>query len=89
MLLGRDHFLLRHGHCVKQGLHRRFAEASASLMRPLFIVLADPQIQVGLQLVDCTVHLFAERDAVEFVEHSPVEALPDAVGRGLLVLVRE
>jgi hypothetical protein len=41
-----------HRHRVMEGLHRRFAEAPASLMRPLFIVLADPQIQVGLQLVD-------------------------------------
>ena len=50
--LGCDHLLLRHRHRVQEGLHRRLAEAPTSLMRPVFIVLADPQIQVGLQLVD-------------------------------------
>jgi hypothetical protein len=51
----------------------------------LFIVLADPQIQVGPQLVNSTVRLFAECDAVKFIEHGLVEALADAVG----LLVRE
>src|SRR6478735_4458761 len=45
--LSCDHLLLRHWHRVQEGLHRRFAEAPTSLMRPLFIVLADPQIQFG------------------------------------------
>ena len=49
-------------------------------MWPLLIVLADPQIQIGLQLVDRTIHLFAERDTVEFIEHGLVEPLTDAVG---------
>ena len=40
--LSCDHLLLRHWHRVQEGLHRRFAEAPTSLMRPLFIVLADP-----------------------------------------------
>jgi hypothetical protein len=33
-LLGGDHFLLRHRHCVKERLHRRLAEAPAPLMWP-------------------------------------------------------
>src|SRR6201982_3162791 len=49
-------------------------------MWPLLIVLADPQIEIGLQLVDRTIHLFTERDTVELVEHRSVEALADAVG---------
>jgi hypothetical protein len=49
-------------------------------MWPLLIVLVDPQIEMGLQLVDRTIHLFAERDTIELVEHGFVEALADAVG---------
>ena len=49
-------------------------------MWPLLIVLVDPQIEIGLQLVDRTIHFFAERDTIEFVEHGFVEALADAVG---------
>ena len=49
-------------------------------MWPLLIVLADPQIEIGLQLVDRTIHLFSERDTVELVEHGLVEALTDAIG---------
>src|SRR6266567_3652449 len=78
--LGCDHFLPRHRHRVKKGLHWRFAKAPASLMWPRLIVFRDPGIQVSLQLVDRTVHLFAERDTIEFVEHGLVEAFTDAVG---------
>jgi hypothetical protein len=49
-------------------------------MWPRFIVFRDPCIQVGLQLVDRTVHLFAERHTIEFVEHGLVEPFTDAVG---------
>ena len=42
MLLGCDHLLLCHRHRIKECLHRRFAKAPTSLMRALFIVLADP-----------------------------------------------
>src|SRR6266487_5344899 len=80
MLLGSDHFLLGRRQCVKESLHRRLAEAPASLMWPRLIVFANPQIKIGLQLVDRTIHLFAEGDAVELVEHDLVEALADAVG---------
>ncbi len=86
MPLGSDHFLLRDRPCVKEGLHRRFSETPASLMWPCLIVLADPQIDVDLQLVDRTIHLFSKRDAVELVEHGFVEALADAVGLRALCL---
>jgi len=54
----------------------RFAKAPASL--PLLIVLVDPQIEIGLQLVDRTIDLLAERDTVELIERGFVEALADA-----------
>ena len=68
---------------IKERLHRRLAEAPASLMWPQLVVFADPNIKNGLQLVDGTVHLFAERDAVKLIEHGLVEALTDAVALGL------
>src|SRR6185437_4912063 len=64
---------------IQEGLHWRFAEAPTSLMRTLLIVLANPQIKIGLQLIDRTIYLFAEGDTVELVEHRSVEALTDAV----------
>jgi hypothetical protein len=35
---GCDHFLLRHWHRIKEGLHWRFAETPPPLMWPLVIV---------------------------------------------------
>ena len=61
-------------------MHWRFAKAPASVMWPLLIEVADPQIEIGLQLVERTIHLFAERDTIELIEHGLVEALTDAVG---------
>ena len=61
-------------------MHRRLAEAPASLMGPRLIVLVNPDIEISLQLVDETIHLFAERDTVKLIEHGFVEALADAVG---------
>jgi hypothetical protein len=49
---GCDHFLLRHRHGIQEGLHRGFAEAPASLMRPHLIIFFDPRIQIGLQFID-------------------------------------
>jgi hypothetical protein len=48
-------------------------------MGALLVVVDDPSIEIGLQLVDCAVDLLAERHAVELVEHGAVEALADAV----------
>src|SRR5260370_6668613 len=36
---GRDHFLLRHRHCIQERLHWGFAEAPTSLMWPCLIAL--------------------------------------------------
>src|SRR6202048_2670505 len=73
-------FLLRHRHCVEERLHRSLAEAPAPLMGPRLIVLVNPDIEIGLQFVDETIHLFAERDTVKLIEHGLVEALADTVG---------
>jgi len=56
-----DHFLLRYWHCVKECLHWRFSEAPAALMWPRLIVVAHPQIEIGLQLVDRTIYLFLRK----------------------------
>ena len=49
-------------------------------MWPCLIVLTDPQIKIGLQFVDHMIHLLAERDTIERIEHGFVEALADTVG---------
>ena len=46
-------------------------------MWPRFVVLTDPRIKVNLQLIDGTIHFFAEGDAVKLVEQGLVEALTD------------
>ena len=48
-------------------------------MWPRLIVFRDPGIQIGLQFVDRTIHLLAERDTIELVEHRFMEAFADAV----------
>ena len=77
------------GIASRKGLRRCFAEAPASLMRPLLIVFADPQIEVGLQLVDCMIRLLAECDTVDLVEHGPWKRSQMPLVCGLLALVRE
>jgi hypothetical protein len=62
MCSGSDRFLLGHWNGVKESLHRGLSETPAALMGALFVVIADPQIEINLQLVDRTVQLFAERD---------------------------
>ena len=59
-------------------------------MWPPYIVLREPDIEIGLQLRERAVDLLAERDAIELLEHGAMEALADAIGlrAGLLVLVR-
>ena len=78
---GGDHFLLRQRRRVKEGLHRRLAEAPSSLVRPFLVVALDPIIEIALQLADRAVDLLAEGDAVELVEHGLVEPLNNAIIR--------
>src|SRR5437763_6029069 len=68
------------GERVKNGLHRGLSEAPASLMGPALVVVDEPGIEIGLQLVDRAIDLLAERHPIEFVEHGAMEALADAIG---------
>ena len=61
-------------------MHRGVAEAPAALMRSPMIVLDQPGVEIGLQLLDRAIDLLAERYTVELVEHGAMEALADAVG---------
>src|SRR2546421_1742141 len=49
-------------------------------MGALFIVLDEPGVEVGLQLVDRQIDLLAERNPVKLVQDSAMEALANAVG---------
>ena len=49
-------------------------------MWPSLIIIDEPSIEVGLQLLNGPVDLFAERDAVELVEQGAMEAFADSVG---------
>ena len=49
-------------------------------MRPRLIVLGDPGIEIGVQLVDRAIDLLAERHPIELVENGAMKALADAVG---------
>jgi hypothetical protein len=60
-----------------------------ALMWSHLVIFANPQIEIGLQLVDRTIHLLAKRDTAKFVEHGFVEALADAVGLRALGLGAE
>ena len=53
------------------------------------IILRYPAIEVGLQLGDRPVQGFAERHAIELVEHRFVETLANSIGLGTFRLVRE
>ena len=48
------------------------------------IVVDQPSIEIGLQLVDCAVDFLAEGHPVEFVQNSAMEALANAVRLGAL-----
>ncbi len=78
-MIRRRSFLLRKRRRVKERLHRRFAEAPSSLVRPFLIVTLDPAIQIDLEIGDRAVDLLAKGDAIELIEHRLVEALDDAI----------
>src|SRR5215469_10021266 len=50
------------------------------LMRPPMVVLDQPGIEISLQLLDAVVDLLAERDAIELIQYSAMEALTDSIG---------
>ena len=63
-----------------KGLDRGLAVAPSPLVRSLLIVLREPSVEIGLQLLNPAIELLAERHAVELVEQRLVEAFADAVG---------
>src|SRR4029077_18189524 len=73
-------FLLRQWDCVKEGLHRGLAEAPAALMWSPLVVVDEPDVEVGLQLLNRLVDLLAEGDPVELVEDGAMEALANTIG---------
>jgi hypothetical protein len=50
---------------------------------PLLVVLLQPVIQVGLQLVQGPIDLLPERHPIQFVQHRLVEPFTDPVGLGM------
>src|SRR5215471_12171038 len=76
----RHEFLLGQGKRVKKGLYRSFAKAPASLVWPALVVVGEPSIEIGLQIVDCAIDLLAERHPIELVEHGAVKPLADSIG---------
>lgn len=49
-------------------------------MRPPFVVLLHPRIQVGLEFLQRSIDLLSERHAVQLVQHRFVEPFTDPVG---------
>jgi hypothetical protein len=49
---------------VKEGLQGRSTAAHLALMRALFVVAAQPFIEVGLQLFEALVDLLSKRDLI-------------------------
>src|ERR1700731_3471989 len=79
MCSGGDDFVPRNRTGVKESLHRRLAKTPAPLMWPFLVVAPDPFIKIGLQGLDRSVELLAERDTIELVEDGLVKALDNAI----------
>src|SRR5262249_34912752 len=73
-------FLLCQREGIKRGLDWGLAEAPAALMGSSMIVLDRPRIEIGLQLVETAIDLFAERNPIELVQDGAMKAFADAVG---------
>ena len=58
----------------------RLAVAVTTAVWTFSVVALDPLIQIGLQLFDRCIDLFAKRDLVELFQNRLVESLTDAVG---------
>ena len=67
-------------------MQRRLAEAPAALMRPYLVVTSDPFVEIVLQVRDRGIELLAERNTIELVQHSLVQALNDAIRLWILRL---
>jgi hypothetical protein len=53
-------------------------------MGPAFVVLLEPFVGVRLKVLESRVQALPERDAVELLLHSAVEAFADAIGLGMV-----
>ena len=60
-------------------MHWGLAKTPTALMRSDLVVVDQPGIEIGLQLVDRMIDLLAERDPIELVEHGAVKALADSI----------
>jgi hypothetical protein len=49
-------------------------------MRPLFVVLLDPQVQIGLQFLPGSANLLPKGDLIDLLQHRLVETFADAIG---------
>src|SRR5436305_6531954 len=65
---------------IQEGVERRFSVTVPAGMGTLLIVLAQPVIEVRLQLIQVAIKLLTEGRAVELFLHRAVEAFADAVG---------
>lgn len=65
-----------------KGLLRSTAFTVLAAVWPLAIVLQQPLVQVGLQVFQRSIQLFAKGDLVELILKGAVEPLTDAVGLG-------
>lgn len=61
---------------------RRFAVAITARMRPLFVVVFHPLIEVFLQFLHIVVYLLAKGNVVKLMLYRFVEALADAIALG-------
>jgi hypothetical protein len=51
------------------------------VVRPSLVVVDEPGVEIGLQLIDRVIDLLAKRNPVKLVQDSAMEALADSVIR--------
>lgn len=56
----------------------RRPDVAAAAMRPLVIVVGEPGVEPGLEVVEAVEGRLAQSGAEELVEHGPVEAFDEA-----------
>ena len=71
------------GLAIEQGLHGGPATAHLALVSPICVILLQPCVQVGLQLLQRVIQFAPERNPIKFVQYRFVEALADAVCLGV------
>ena len=52
------------------------------MVRAALIVIGDPRIEIGLQLIDAAIDLLAKSNPIELVQRGLVEPLANSVGLG-------